>query len=209
MYIVDSLDVILKEENCRDQKINEIAFITEIKGDSDERNKPDYQFDLRFCKKNGTNLKIAGLDRDFVFLLKSDLKNYLDNNVIKKVFFNKTDDFKASLTFLIILTAIVFSWITISYSKSNLTDILSTEDINAKLNFLIQKSSFNWKSIEGKLIVLLFGFLVLTIPAMVFNPISSMQKFLFPTNIFYYEYPLMYLIFLNFEKKRDELCKVC
>lgn len=188
-YITDNLDVVLKEENCNGQEIVSFTFLAE----SDTTGKV-YEYDYEYClsvsfsKKEGTNLNISGIDRDLVFLLKSDLKNYLDNNVNKGFVINNKSEFKSksilALMLLIMLTLVSFLF-SISSPETNIEDILKSLDVNEKLNYIIQKSH----DLSSKRINIYpyytTGILGLSMLLIFFDLIPKIITFLFPSNIFY------------------------
>lgn len=187
-YTTDNLDVILKEENCRGQEIVSLTF--EAVSNKDEKVHEfefDYRFYLSFSKKNGTNLNIGGLDRDLVFLLKSDIKNYLDNNVNKGFSIKNNEFFKLKANMFILMFSLIFLF-GFSFLKSStnsvLDNVLKSTDVNEKINYLIQNSTDNI-SIKNSYSYVFFGFMLLFTLSVTSDFIPKIIGFIFPSNTFY------------------------
>lgn len=188
-YTTDILDIILKEENCKAQEIVSLTFMAESNREKKVHEyESDYRLKLSFSKKDGTNLNIEGLDRDLVFLLKSDIKNYLDNNVNKG--FSIKDNMIFRLNSMLFLMAFLFIFLLgILFFKSsptnNKANILKSIDVNEKLNYIIQQSSDFSLTSTNSTFYIIVAFMMLFTIGLTFDFLPKLLGFIFPSNTFY------------------------
>lgn len=144
-YKTINLEDIIIEDNLKWEKINEI----EISVGNEH-----FLLSLEFNEK-GTNLQINGDNRDDVFLLFSELKEYLSNEVCTKKITSKFISNAIPIASISILFGILIAQMLISVRVPNIdgyvvSDLLQSTDINEKINYLIQsgtKSNYNTSNI--------------------------------------------------------------
>ncbi|MBU2560306.1 hypothetical protein KKA03_05375 [archaeon] len=191
-YNTSDIQDIINEENL------ESSLVTRI--DVSFKKNKEIEFQLDFTK-NENYIFIEGEDRDFVHLLFSDLKNYLsiEVNTIRK-FSNKTRSlFMLTPFFFMIYTLYLFS-----REKQDLPQIqgvLDSQDINIKLNYLIQtQSNESINSFYGAFIAFfIISFLI------IFGEEKFIEfyRYLYPCNIFLFGKEIEK--YKNIEKLRDKL----
>lgn len=167
-YIIDD---IFKEDNDRSCSIIKISISVNIN---------NLQLDLEFDKEDHTTIHIEGTDRDEVYLLHTNLIEYMKHEVNKfirppseRIIFNIIP----TLFLLFYISYTVFSpYINVPPKASEA--LLNSSDINEKLNYLIRyyayikKNSFSIKEI-----------IIIIISISLFF-IESIWNFLFKSNLF-------------------------
>lgn len=192
-YDTSSIDEILSEENIRGQKIEQLQIIVNeiIEDDKDDNEK--FQLVLEFDKETGVDLNVSGRSRDFVFLLSSDIKEYVKHNVAN-CFLSIQDNYlkiirRSSPTIGFLFLTIAFLIIMIS-TMNNIknTDInvaVQSIDTNEKLNMLLRLSQSNSTANvldQFKKVIPLY--IILFILMVIFGNLDKILKFLFPANLF-------------------------
>lgn len=138
--------------------------------------------------ESGVNLKIDGESRDIVFILFSDLKDFIS----KEVCFLKTiktieSSMLYCVLFLFIFAIIYYIFFTNSdipkISNENITNLLESNDTNVKINFIVKQyikennntkmNIFYWSPVLLGFVVLFFG-----------DKIAKFFTFLYPSNLF-------------------------
>lgn len=167
-YIFQTLDIneIFKEENSNSNIINKLEIIID-KNDT-------INFSLCFEKGENTSLKIIGTDKDKIFLLYNEIKTYIEKEITTvKIFIKKEDliDICLGIILLTLLTLLVFLLILeqfTSFDKTKVEDILNSSNISIKLNFLIEKQSYNSLYLEKNkniltpiIVICFFSFLII------------------------------------------------
>lgn len=178
-----NLEDIINEENLKGSTINELQINLDKKGTLDL----SLDFD-----EFGTSLAIIGENRDVVFLLSSELKDYISNEVCTKRIV-ESDDIQLSILAVGMLLfgtiILVFAKLMINSSIDNqlIKDTLSGNDTNEKINLLIQ-DRFRKNMIAGhnKLNILA---LIATSPMLLMfflftNKFTRPFVYLFPANLF-------------------------
>jgi hypothetical protein len=179
-YTTDDLQKILSETNADWEKIERLTMFM----------KYDDDFDLKLDFGNeGTKLHIEGKERDVVYLIFSELKQYIANEVtvIKPFIGTKFKSFFLYISFILLSVVLAITMFSTGFfsNTSTLTksDALNTQDLQLKLNFLIEKQSD--PSSEKDLPYIFIGYMVLMLLVifggdLLLRPI----KYLFPDHIF-------------------------
>ncbi|MBC7860521.1 MAG: hypothetical protein H7Z39_17465 [Burkholderiaceae bacterium] len=144
-----------------------------------------YKLSLKFDPKDNTDLAIEANDRDLAYLLASDIKEYVNSEVLKfrSFSFDSATSSKHIFPFLM-LPLMFFSLSSIKESPKAeaVAAVLANNDVQAKLNLLIESQSrssqdptmFKWYI--GAMIALFAVFLFL----------GSLLDKAYPRNIFYW-----------------------
>ena len=182
VYETINLDDIIGEDNAGWQKILRITVSVECS----DKLSLELDFD-----SDGTTLRIEGMDRDNVYLLFSDLREYLENevNTVRRYPLARRL-FTAILLFipLIIISAFAFDlYSTPRFDGNDVEKILEMEDVYEKLNFLIENhellrdSSSNSWFVRSLIIAM---FLTSLVSVMGPDAIAKPYRYLVPTNLF-------------------------
>ena len=133
VYETINLNDIISEDNAGWQKILRIT----VSAECSDKLSLELDFDC-----DGTTLRIEGTDRDNVYLLFSDLREYLENEV------NTVRHYPLArrlfTTFFLLITMILISafafdlYTTPRLDRNDVEKILEMEDVHEKLNFLIE-----------------------------------------------------------------------
>ncbi|WP_227317451.1 hypothetical protein [Cedecea davisae] len=133
-------------------------------------------------KKNGASINVSGEDRDDVFLLSSELREYIAKEVanIKKLTWLHTRTFLviAMIIFTIYMTYIFTTLKSVDTSTMKLA--LDSTNPNDKLNFLINKEK---KELPATPIIPMFGLLTLIMIAQII-PTERIIAYIYPRNLF-------------------------
>jgi hypothetical protein len=171
-YQTSSVDDVVNEDNEDWRAITMLElFASEEEG---------FTFRLTFSKR-GVFVRITGDDRDDVFLLFSDLREYIRNEVLSGW---RIDRLTARLlglifTILVLLGALYF-YTRVTYDPHLFSEALSTNDLAKKLNFLIQESARSYTG--GRSILVLTG--VLLVALLGGEGLPTVWNAAFPTNLF-------------------------
>lgn len=183
-YITKDINDIFKETNNKGYKISDFKIASKENG---------LEFHLDFSN-DGCELKVEGENRDLVFLLSSDIKNHYKNNIATSLISSyklwKTDFFRIGILILFLTTIFFYFSSTLGAINSFkvdekvLKDILETDDINSKLNFLITKNNSNNLLEEIPVNI----WLMLSLPIVMLLHITGLFKVIMknvaPTNIY-------------------------
>jgi hypothetical protein len=179
-YTTENLEKILQENNADWEKIERITIFMKYND--------DFLLNLDFGDEN-IKLHIEGKERDIVFLIFSEIKQYIGNEVavIKPLITKKMKPFIPLFFSLIIVIFLMFSMFNndtfttkTSISKDN---ALGSQDINLKINYLIetQTDPSSAKSLPYLLIGMLFA---MFIPVIGVDFLLKPIRYLFPNHIF-------------------------
>ena len=150
-----------------------------------KNNDEKFELSLNFDDQ-GANLFINGENRDNVFLLFSELKEYLLNEIsIKKWTLQLFKDiFRVLPIFMIIIIFVFLIILPLSQNQNisgeSFNNILQSNDTNEKINFLIQIKSE--ESPSNPKIIYLFSVVLLSL--IFSNNLAKFASYFFPSNLF-------------------------
>jgi hypothetical protein len=176
VYRTSEVDRILTEDNDSTRKIKNIKI---------EYADPSLLLEIYFDSEQGVEFTVAGEVRDDVYLLASELKEYIQKEVCNIPSLN----FSNQKSFLLIFTSFMLAFFI--YSMMNmapqLTDteilnsILASTSANEKLDYLI-------KSREVKIKIPSFFYVMMMFPVMIIVltvvPFKKVFNYLYPGNVF-------------------------
>lgn len=178
-YDTSNLNDIIAEDNadwCRITKL-------EVKVPDDERLK----FNMVF-NEEGTFLKMEGEDRDMVYLLLSDLKDYLKNevNICRHISREQIRNITIFIMvgFMTLMCVIMFFLLDLGkVDDSVVNEALSSDNISKKLNYLIERGNSPYADNIDY-----FSYILLLMPIFfIVSTTKILQRtltFFFPANIF-------------------------
>ena len=143
----------------------------------------NFKFSLSFDRKENTNLKIEAANRDLALLLLSDVKEYLQTEILIFRTFSFEENKIGGQLFPII--AMLFMLLTLVFSfNANLTpdalkQLLSSQDNSEKLNYLVQHTQTT--GISNRIWIIFAGSILMML-ILIF--IGSFLDKVFPRNIF-------------------------
>ncbi|VVB85908.1 Uncharacterised protein [uncultured archaeon] len=189
VYQVDSysfktkrIDDVINHENLKLSKISslEINF---------ERKYANLNLSIDF-DDSGASLSIDGENRDNVFLLSSELKEYISNEVctqrmIRKNF-SKYVFYVFFGTFILFIAFLFSSNSSTSISRDAIDNVLKSNDTNEKINLLIQKNfKDDLKTDKSSYGVYLFLGWSLSMGLLLFSEkLEKASSYFFPANLF-------------------------
>lgn len=175
IYSTDKIDEVINEENDSISKITSIEIYHNYLGNS---------ISIAFKNKTGVSIKITGEDRDNVFLLSSELKEYINKEISTYKYFNA-----ATLKTLLLLAALLSFGVIIyklpisgGIDDNSLKNILENQDVNEKLNFIVEQSRIK-KQITPILLLIPIT-LVFILIASALSPLGKIIDYFFPRNTF-------------------------
>jgi len=194
VYESSEYNKIIQEENSKRNLIDrlEINFDNEL-----------FKLNLIFDKKENTSLKIEADDKDFAYLIFSDLKEYLTTEILKfRGFSFKDKQYERMIIpfFLIIFLMIIFLSLFkgLQYTDEQINEIISSDSLHLKLNYLVEKTHQTGKELRespspfyGFIIILIFTALIYIAP-------YFLEK-IFPRNMFYFGKEIL---------RYDNLCSI-
>jgi hypothetical protein len=172
---------ILNEGNSREQKINTLMIMAYEKNNTDEK----IELDLRviFDSAESVRFKIIGENRDFVFLLGSDIKEYIGNNIAVCLRYSdeKARNFGRAMPFFLTMALFIigmnkFISVVNVANREKLSEvdlIIKSNDISEKLNYILKGNTALLKLDYSFVIPLLIGFFILLFAALYINKILS------------------------------------
>lgn len=175
VYITKNIDDIINEEN---DSVSKIISLEVYFGDESNR------VSLFFKNKDGASMRITGSDRDNVFLLSSELKEYINKEVATIKNWNNLNFKEVAISSLIFISG--FFLYKVKYLKENnesvIANALSSQDVNVKLDYIISHLSNTFQVTSPVLIMLLVtAFFIVTTSIF---PISRFINYFFPRNLF-------------------------
>ncbi|MFH0897183.1 MAG: hypothetical protein V1850_03935 [Candidatus Bathyarchaeota archaeon] len=167
---------IIREENSQRNRITHLQFSC---------THDQLQFGLDFDKKDGVAITIECSDKDFGYLLFSDLKEYLNTEVLK--FRGMTFDNMVSNRLVIVVLILLMILLTLFWAKkpdldaNSLSTLLASESTVEKLNYLVKRANDTGLSWYSRVIPFIpMGVLILML---FLGPILDKM---YPRNIFYW-----------------------
>lgn len=178
-YTTDNIDTILSEENLPWEKIRELIITAEY----DQIVTISLDFDIY----DYTRLKIEGEDRDFIYLLFSEIKTYASNevNVVRPIRINPLPILITGMIAMLLLFYYMISSMPSIYGDISISN--ETLTIEDKLDYLIQRevnrdrSSQPFVGLMSSMIILAIIMMIATLLSSKFN---SFLSYMFPSNIF-------------------------
>lgn len=174
VYETSSVDDVLKEDNDDWRAITRLEFIAETED--------VILFILRFSS-SGTSLHIVGSDRDAVFLIFSDIREYLQTSVLSGTPISR-DTIRLIAITIMFVAMVGFLWSLISSVKpdtSRVAEVLSSNDITEKVNYLVkQQTSKHFPTTTLVWLVLM----TLSMIGSISGIFEGVWRTLFPTNLF-------------------------
>ncbi|CAH3739767.1 hypothetical protein AI2668V1_2737, partial [Citrobacter freundii] len=174
IYQTESINDIIKEPNDSTSKIDSVKIYHESE---------DLNVGISLSNKNGASINVLGENRDDVFLLSSELKEYISKEVANI----KGMKWLQAKNILFIMVIIFFGYVTYILSTIKTVDAdtfklaLESTNLNDKLNYLIKKGN---KELQ---IVKILTPMFLLLLALVTSQLISFDKiinFIYPVNIF-------------------------
>ncbi|MFZ0797905.1 MAG: hypothetical protein WAM98_08960, partial [Terriglobales bacterium] len=132
-YTTQSVDDVAKEDNEDWRRITRLDLLVD--------NKDELSFSLSFSKK-GCDLRITGADRDNVFLLFSDIRDYIQNEVavvrgVTRAAAKTISLLLMTTLMMIFLYSTVYQQASSHLGEAQVKEALASPDVATKLNFLI------------------------------------------------------------------------
>jgi hypothetical protein len=182
-YETESVDDVVNEDNEDWRRITRLDVrISQRETEEDQENR--LRFLLSFSDKEGCELRITAENRDRVFLLFSDLREYIQHEVTVT---RQIDEGQGRVLGMVLSVAIILAtllstmYLTEHFDPELSRQALNSPDIATKLNFLIshrERTSFNVKS----LIIAGVGMMISL--AVLFGSVGAIVSFIFPGNVF-------------------------
>lgn len=174
VYETEDHSIITKEENGKRNRIKRLWVGCKAE---------NLDFSLDFDRIDGIGLRIEADERDFAYLLYSDIKDYLTTEVAKYRKFSFKNIFNSGNALLFIMIPLLL-WIfyTISHGKldaSAIQQLMDATDIHNKLNYLIEVE--RRRSGLGEAWVMTFPAIGVAAIAMLIGPLLDRY---FPINVF-------------------------
>ncbi|MEW6531014.1 MAG: hypothetical protein AB1473_09275 [Thermodesulfobacteriota bacterium] len=177
-YETDRIEDVISEDNADWRRITRLEIRVEHEDDLDLK--------LAFFDK-GSTARLVGQDRDRVYLLFSDLREYLKNEVNVCWTISEGMRAAASIAFMIVIVMALMGAAFWGYSwyvqpERDVKAVLSSTELREKLDFLVERSVSRDKLHLGTLIFLIgVPILLASIATDYFN---RSLPFFFPANLF-------------------------
>lgn len=168
-FSCNNIEDILKEDNWGPTTIGRLL----IEIDS-EQLQMAFDFD-----GSGTTLRIEGNDRDFIYLLYSDIKEFTQNeiNVVNKI--RIKESFPITMFMLLFLPFSIVLLVRDLFKKVP-ENIINSTDIIEKLNYLINRNSADTTNLKSLYLLIPFILLAFIIPIL----LKKTLNYCFPYNLF-------------------------
>ncbi|MEQ9941074.1 hypothetical protein ABRP58_03290 [Pectobacterium aroidearum] len=174
IYTTETIEDVIKETNDSTSKINNLII---------HYNTDELIVIIQFNDKSGASINVTGDDRDNVFLLSSELRDYIKKEVANHIKWLDVATKKImiiSMVMFLIYVTYLFSTIA-QYSSEQIQEIINNGSESEKLNFLINKdyvgSSFIAK-FTFVMATMIFVFILQLVP------MGKISNYFFPKNTF-------------------------
>ncbi|MFZ2634452.1 MAG: hypothetical protein WA081_06140 [Desulfosalsimonadaceae bacterium] len=176
-YETTNVDDIVNEDHADWRRITRLQL--------EANREKEFEFELTFSE-DGTSLKLNGDDRDQVYLLLSDLREYLKNEVNTCVHISRDTRRILSLVLPILLisvfVALAFWKIPDTPSSEDIQRILNSNDLEEKVNFLISNKKETNRGLRYTIPLLILMPLVMVLG--ITDIAEKVIIFLCPSNLF-------------------------
>lgn len=175
VYRTAEIDRVLSEGNDSTRKIKNITI---------EYADNNLLLEINFDAEEGAQFTVTGEDRDDVYLLSSELKEYIQKEVAKISSFAFANTKTILLTYIIILTSLLlysFKSLDASLDSEKLDEILLSDNINEKLNYIIGSRAIK-PNISSAMTYM--AALPILLVVSIILPFRKIFSYLFPGNIF-------------------------
>lgn len=182
-YETESVDDVVNEDNEDWRRITRLGIRISRPGKDDDE-KVGIRFLLSFSDKEGCALRIAAEDRDRVFLLFSDLRDYVQNEItVTRTIDEESIRFASMMFFLLIMTFAFAATLFVehSHSPNAMKEALKSPDLANKINYLIEGQGV---APTSKAIIAAFAGLILLAFTMLTGAPRAIIRFVFPGNVF-------------------------
>ena len=165
-YDTESVDDVVNEENEDWRRITRLDLRVSPKSEEAGK-KSDFAFLLSFSGKEGCELRIAADDRDRVFLLFSDLREYIQHEVAvtRAIDRERGRGLQLVLSVGVLIGAVLAGmYFTEHFDPELSRQALESADVPTKLNFLIKHREvgmFTWKALVSVGVGMALSLLVL------------------------------------------------
>jgi hypothetical protein len=173
---VDQADAVTAEENSTRNAIQRLELVSTA---------PKFSFNLTFDPKEKVDLSIESEEKDFAYLLFSDVKEYLTAEVLKYRSYSFDEIFSSKKVMPLLLLAFPLGmFVFYGHPKmlpEELNALIASPDIAEKLNYLIKRSAQQADAVPT---VYAFGLMfILILVVTLFGPLLDK---IYPRNIFYW-----------------------
>lgn len=185
-YETKDVQEIINETNAEYQKINELRVVM--------GEQKDFDLNLIFNDDGKTDLTISGSDRDRVFLLFSDLREYIDNEVCTIRLWIENIGSNSFFMILSLIYIFIPSLLLIAIRKYGsspeiVESVLMSNSVSEKVNYLIERDIRLFRIFsEGQLSILLIGFFIIFCVSFLLalnrRPLLKMFRRIFPSHYF-------------------------
>ncbi|MBF6036379.1 hypothetical protein H8F23_24275 [Pseudomonas sp. P155] len=175
VYRTAEIDRVLSEDNDSTRKIKNITI---------EYADKQLILEINFDAENGAQFTVTGEDRDDVYLLSSELKEYIEKEVAKISSFAFANAKTILFAYIIILMSIMlyfFRSMDVSTDTEKLQKILSSNDIHEKLNYIIDTRTIKPNTTNAMNYMIALP-IILSLSAIF--PFRKIISYLYPGNIF-------------------------
>lgn len=175
VYRTSEIDRVLSENNDSTQKIKSIKI---------EYLDESLSIELIFDAEDGSKLTVIGEERDTVYLISSELKEYIQKEVSFLSGGSWLNRPAIAAGMLLMFAALAYFFtksISPQETQEQLTAALNTSDANEKLNYIINNVT-NKQIQEGRANYVMLAPVLLL--AIILTPIGAVLQYFFPSNIF-------------------------
>lgn len=182
-YITNDFKDIINEDNSAYNRILKITIFEKI----DEV----FYFELSFSQDDGTYIFIKGEDRDLVYLLLSDLRTYLNNDVNKRIIVDNRSVKNIIYYTQMLMSAVAFLLLFFNISSKascaiSFESAIKTQNLQEKLNYLVYQSyAKDYSNVNTYLTTFVMIFLIFIFASLFLNKlIQRVVIYFYPFNVF-------------------------